>query len=229
MRWNNNTSGFVLRRMAQLVFDGSRADKCFKDKDVNYVAKALLDYYGEADINAIMLEPEHYTAHCKDHPKNAEFLNTPIKFYTEMETIFGSSMATSSVAAKIEAQGFTTAVDIKYSPDMGEGSKATELLTSNVGVKRKRGNFSEEEMLMMTNMTDAVNNVASTLRETRPAHVDPDLYLVVMEMPGFTTEALIVIYTYLLENKALGRGFVNMAISHTDIWLRNYLAKNYYM
>ena len=98
-----------------------------------------------------------------------------------------------------------------------------------MGVKRKRGNFSEEEMLMMTNMTDAVNNVASAFRETRPSHVDPNLYLAVMEMPGFTTEALIVAYTYLLENKALGRGFVNMAISHRDIWLRNYLAKNYYM
>ena len=57
-------------------------------------------------------------------------------------------------------------------------------------------------MLMMTNMTDAVNNVASTLRETGPAHVDHDLYLAVLEMPGFTTEALIVAYTYLLENKA---------------------------
>ena len=47
-------------------------------------------------------------------------------------------------------------------------------------------------MPMMTNMTDAINNVASALRETRSAHVDPDLYLVVMEMHGFTTEALIV-------------------------------------
>ena len=90
---------------------------------------------------------------------------------------------------------------------MGEVSKATKLLTSTVGVKRKRGNFSEEEMLMMTNMTDAVNNVASTLRETGPAHVDPDLYFVVMEMQVFTDEALIVAYTYLLENKALSRGF----------------------
>ena len=125
-----------------------------------------------------------------------------------METIVGSSMATGrfalgssepigvnnvdSVAAKIEGQGFTTAADVKCSPEMGEGSKATELLTSTMGVKRKRGNFSEEEMLMMTNMTDAVNNVTSALRETRPAHVDPDLYLAVMEMHGFTTEALIV-------------------------------------
>jgi len=41
MRCNNNTSSFVLRRMAQLVSDGSRLNKVFKDKNVNHVAKAL--------------------------------------------------------------------------------------------------------------------------------------------------------------------------------------------
>jgi hypothetical protein len=46
MRWNNNTSGFVLRRMAQLLTDGTRPDKVFKDKDVNYVTKCLKDYSG---------------------------------------------------------------------------------------------------------------------------------------------------------------------------------------
>jgi len=38
MRWNNNTSRFVLRRMAQFLSDGTRPDKVFKDKDVNFVA-----------------------------------------------------------------------------------------------------------------------------------------------------------------------------------------------
>jgi len=47
MRWNNNTLGFVLRRMAQLVGDGSWPDKVFKDKDVNHMAKALKEYCGE--------------------------------------------------------------------------------------------------------------------------------------------------------------------------------------
>jgi hypothetical protein len=47
MRWNNATSGFVLRRMAQLVSDGSRPDKLFKDKDVNLVAKQLFEFNGE--------------------------------------------------------------------------------------------------------------------------------------------------------------------------------------
>ena len=79
-----------------------------------------------------------------------------------METIFGSSMATGrfalgsseplkvnhvdSVAAKIEGHGFTMATGAKASLEIGEGSKATELLTSTVGIKWKRGNFSEEEM-----------------------------------------------------------------------------------
>jgi hypothetical protein len=47
MKWTNNTSRFVLRRMAALVTDGSRPDKVLKDKDVNDVAKALKDWCGE--------------------------------------------------------------------------------------------------------------------------------------------------------------------------------------
>jgi hypothetical protein len=31
----------------------------------------------------------------QDHPKDVDFLNTPTRFYEQMETIFGSFMATS--------------------------------------------------------------------------------------------------------------------------------------
>ena len=41
MRWTTNTSGFVLRRMSQLIESGARADKGFKEKEVNQVAKLL--------------------------------------------------------------------------------------------------------------------------------------------------------------------------------------------
>ena len=162
-----------------------------------------------------------------------------------MEFIFGHAMATGrfaqgsgealgvnhadSVAAKAEGAPFPHVPAAKTQTEAGEGSKGIELLSSVVGGKRKRGNFSEDEMLMLTNMSDVVNNVADALRETGPAHVDANLYLAMMEMPGFTEEALIVAYTYLLDNKAQGRGFVGMSGSHRDIWLRNYLAKNYYI
>ncbi|CAD6217181.1 unnamed protein product [Miscanthus lutarioriparius] len=252
MRWTNTTSGFVLRRMAALVSDGSRPDKVFKDKDVTSMAKALKLFCGEVvsptqvynhlrkwrqkwarvsklkdlsgalwddQAHAIMLEQEHYLGHCKDHPKDAEFLNCPIRFYTKMDTIFANAMATGKFALG------------SVPSEQGGDSKATELLptSSAAGPKRKRGNFSEEEMLMLTNMSDAVNNVANALRETGPAHVDANMYLAVMEMPGFSEEALIVAYTFLLDNKAQGRGFVNMSDAHRALWLKTFLAKNYYV
>jgi hypothetical protein len=47
MRWTNNTSGFVLRRIGAPINDGSRPNKVFKNKDLNHVAKALKDRCGE--------------------------------------------------------------------------------------------------------------------------------------------------------------------------------------
>jgi hypothetical protein len=78
-------------------------------------------------------------------------------------------------------------------------------------------------------MSDTVNNVANAFRETGPAHVDANLYLAVIEMPNFPEEALIVAYTFLLDNKAQGRGFVNMSDAHRSLWLRTFLAKNYHV
>jgi ABC-type Zn uptake system ZnuABC Zn-binding protein ZnuA len=73
--------------------------------------------------------------------------------------------------------------------DVGEGSKATKVPSTVVGRKRKRGNFDEDEMLMLTNMSVAVNNVANALIETRPGHLYANHYLAVMEMPGYFEEA----------------------------------------
>jgi hypothetical protein len=47
MRWTINTLDFVLRRMSQLIESGARADKGFKEKEVNQVAKLLREYSGE--------------------------------------------------------------------------------------------------------------------------------------------------------------------------------------
>ncbi|CAD6223217.1 unnamed protein product [Miscanthus lutarioriparius] len=209
-----------------------------------YRCRLHCNFFIRTPAHAIMLEQEHYLGHCKDHPKDAEFLNCPIRFYTKMEAIFANAMATGKFAlGSGEALGQNQADSVGAKADgpplthttvpseQGGDSKATELLPTSLaaGPKRKRGNFSEEEMLMLTNMSDAVNNVANALRETGPAHVDANLYLAVMEMPGFSEEALIVAYTFLLDNKAQGRGFVNMSDAHRALWLRTFLAKNYYV
>jgi hypothetical protein len=104
----------------------------------------------------------------QDHIKDAEFLNCPIRFYIEMEAIFGHGMATGrfaqgsgdalgvkgedSVAAKAEGTHIPHPSAIKTQTELAKDSKATELLSSAVGGKRKRGHFTEDEMLMLTNM-----------------------------------------------------------------------------
>lgn len=70
--------------------------------------------------------------------------------------------------------------------------------------------------------------MANALREICPAHIDGDLYHAVMDVPGFTEEALIVAFSHILD-KAQGKGFVNMVDSHRVICLRTFLAKNYYV
>ena len=161
-----------------------------------------------------------------------------------MEAIFGNALATGrfalgsgealgqnqsdSVATKMEGPPLAPPTAVQAPTAPARGSKATDNPTS-AGNKRKRANFSEEEILMITNMSDAVNNVANALRETGPRHVDANIYLAVMEMPDFFEEALIVAYTFLLDNKPQGKSFVNMSEGHMTIWLRNFLAKNYYI
>ena len=92
-----------------------------------------------------------------------------MRFYSEMEAIFGHSMATGryalgsgealevnqtdSAADKVEGSAFHHVPKEKTNTKVGEGSKAIELLQSTMGGKRKRENFTEDEMPMLTNIS----------------------------------------------------------------------------
>jgi methionine salvage enolase-phosphatase E1 len=46
MRWTSVMSGFILRRMCQLISSGVRTDKGFKEVHLNQVAKAVSEFTG---------------------------------------------------------------------------------------------------------------------------------------------------------------------------------------
>jgi hypothetical protein len=71
-----------------------------------------------------------------------------------------------------------------------------------VGSKRKRSMFNEEDTLVLSSVTDVVNNVVEAICSTKVDEVHPDLYSAVMFMPGFTEKALIVAFSHLVDNKA---------------------------
>jgi hypothetical protein len=98
-----------------------------------------------------------------------------------------------------------------------------------VGSKRKRSMLTEEDTLMLSSVTVAVNNVAEAIRSTKVDEVHPDLYSADLFMFGFSEEVLIVAFSHLVDNKAQGTTFVGMSHSHRVLWLRTFQDKNYYV
>lgn len=143
-----------------------------------------------------------------------------------MEIIFGNGLATgkfamdsgealgspsefvdSSVDAKVD-DGTKMFAEATKAQDGGSGSG------SDVGNKRKRCMLSDGDILVLSGMTNAVNDVADAIRETKVQEVPSGLYEAVMNMLGFTEEALMAAYSHLLDNKAHGVPFVGMTTSH---------------
>uniref|UniRef100_A0ACD5U3I2 Uncharacterized protein n=1 Tax=Avena sativa TaxID=4498 RepID=A0ACD5U3I2_AVESA len=95
--------------------------------------------------------------------------------------------------------------------------------------KRKRSLLGKEDVVHITCMTDAVKAVADTITIASPPDVHPALYDAVMDAKGYIPEALMVALRHLLDNRAMGNDFVQMAEDHRDLWLRTFLAKHYYV
>ncbi|KAL6842420.1 hypothetical protein ACP4OV_027847 [Aristida adscensionis] len=201
------------------------------------------------ELCMITLGDEHYKGHIKAHPKDDEYLNRPIENYKEMLTIFGNGLATGKYAmgsneplgtpisecanSFIKSEPIDDAAKViedaaKY---LGQAAKDGKECLSGSGPsnKRKRTVLTEEDTIVLSNMTEAVKDVAAAIRETKVEVMNPDLYGAVMYTAGFTEEALICAFSYLVENKAQGDAFVKMSDAHRVLWLRTWLAKHYYM
>ena len=105
--------------------------------------------------------------------------------------------------------------------------EASKDVPTNLG-KRKR--VAEEDRDLMVGLTGAVNNVAESLN--KPVKEDctiyGELYAAVMEVPGFTDEALMYALSHILDNKSQGYTFLLMTEEHRVLWLRTFLGKHYY-
>ncbi|CAM0902333.1 unnamed protein product [Alopecurus aequalis] len=95
------------------------------------------------------------------------------------------------------------------------------------GGKRKRGAQGDDEIQAFASMMEAVKEVATTIRESKPTDMHSDLYDAVMDAVGFTKEALMLALGHLIDHKAQGVNFVGMAEQHRTLWLRTFLGKYY--
>ncbi|KAE8782501.1 Translational activator GCN1 [Hordeum vulgare] len=84
--------------------------------------------------------------------------------------------------------------------------------------KRTRSSLAEEDISVFTNMTEAMKEVATVIRESKSFDVQPEVYNAFMEQGGFDDEALMASLSHPLDNKAKCFGFVAMAGAHKDEW-----------
>ncbi|KAJ1276791.1 hypothetical protein BS78_05G242200 [Paspalum vaginatum] len=109
----------------------------------------------DEDNYMIMLEEEHLLGHTKDHPKDAEFLNTSIENYMPMQIIFGSEQATRRFAIRSN-EPLGTPTDL----DQPENDTQTETINlcgddDNTNHTRKKRKITED------NDTQTETNVGS--------------------------------------------------------------------
>ena len=107
------------------------------------------------------------------------------------------------------------------------GNEPYKDASSSTGKRKRASLMSEEEVLVMSNMSDAVREVAIAIKSTGEAH--PELYNAVMELPGFTEDDLLIVLDYLNENanRARSHSFVQMSETRRTRWAIHHLSKLY--
>ncbi|CAM0875934.1 unnamed protein product [Alopecurus aequalis] len=203
MKWLPHMSTFVLKHMASLIRTGVRTDKGFKAVHLHACAKALFEHCG-----------------AEDHPKDVEFLNKPILNYVQMHVIFSYGLPTGKHAMgsgdplgmplSEDAETQESDAAVNDGPDEPAGAPSH-------GGKRKRGALGDDEIQDFASMTEAVKEVVGAIMERKPTDMHPDLYAAVMDVVGFTEEALMLALGHLVDHKAEGVNFVGMAEQHMTL------------
>jgi hypothetical protein len=103
-------------------------------------------------------------------------------------------------------------------------AKAPENVPSG---KRKRGAFTDDDLLAFTNMFIAMKDIVEAIQDNKPTYMHLDLYQAIKVTGGFTEESLLTALTHIVDHKAHDTSFVGM-VPPNRLWLRIYLGKYYY-
>ncbi|CAM0872770.1 unnamed protein product [Alopecurus aequalis] len=201
MKWLPHHSTFVIKHMASLIRTGVRTDKGFNGVHLHACAKALFEHCGaevtstqvynhlrkwrlrwiqvsklrdlsaagwDEEICTIILEEAHYRHLLLrvGHRQTCHGLRDPLGM---------------PLPEDADTQESDTVVN--DGPDKPADAPI-------LGGKRKRGALGDDEIQAFSSMTDAVKEVAATIRDNKPKDLHPDLYAAVMDAVGFSEEAL---------------------------------------
>ncbi|KQK14511.2 hypothetical protein BRADI_1g16787v3 [Brachypodium distachyon] len=135
----------------------------------------------DGDTFTILLDPEHYANHIKDHKSDVNYLNTPIEHYNAMATIFGASMTTGKFAKSgndplnsVEVHDIEdedtpdeSATEVNMSPNQGDTSQTNQGESSHTKLARKKAKLDpKEEDPLLSTLKFGLERVATVLEKS---------------------------------------------------------------
>uniref|UniRef100_A0A0E0KKI4 Uncharacterized protein n=1 Tax=Oryza punctata TaxID=4537 RepID=A0A0E0KKI4_ORYPU len=220
LRWTANMSSFMLRRMVELIAQGVKTDKGFKEVHLNQVARTVSEHYENYTQMAIIFGNGQATG--RFAMGSNEALGNPVDMADSglgpTGGIIGDDIAAGPSGVGAESGG-TAARASGVGPTGDEPTGG-----SNSDKKRKRTPALDEgEVALISNMTDSVNKVASAILATAHTEVHPDLENSVMDLPGFSEDQLDLVLSHLTKHEAESLVYIQKNEARRARWDAEYL------
>ncbi|XP_039780920.1 uncharacterized protein LOC120648259 [Panicum virgatum] len=155
----------------------------------------------DEDTCTITLDDEHYNNHIKDHKSDADFLNKPIQHFEEMNTIFGSTMATGKFAKESSA------------PLGTEDGGAEDCEAEETG-KSDGDAIANEDNNGATSSANKTSKICKTNNSKK-------------SNKNFNETHLSFYYAHLVSQPHIAKVFNSLPFDHKLNWVAKYIAENY--
>ncbi|KAJ1254726.1 hypothetical protein BS78_K336700 [Paspalum vaginatum] len=198
---------------------------------INQLRKISAAIWDE-DNFVISLDHERYTEYIEAHKADDEYLNKPLKYYGELATIFGNSVATGQYAkASNEPLAFGGGgIEENY----GEENCATVTpddtgATSSVSRPSKRAKIVESDTEGLIGAFDrASKRLSIAIKESAIADkaIPKGLFDTVNNLPGFEHVHKSLYYSYLVNNIHVARAFDELPFDHKLTWIAKWVTDN---
>jgi hypothetical protein len=166
-----------------------------------------------------------------------------------MEDCFANKLATGRFAMgsnetlgkPIDVEGLEKPIDLEGGETNGEGSTQGEIPfdfgaqglgattpspSASTNSKKRKRVLHDEDAIQVTNMSDALRDVAGAINNTCHTQTHPDLCKTVMDLTNFDLDERLAVLDYLTEHKGKGLNFIKMEAAVREASFKRIIAKN---
>ncbi|KAG2639012.1 hypothetical protein PVAP13_2NG630600 [Panicum virgatum] len=183
----------------------------------------------DEDTCTITLDDEHYNNHIKDHKSDVDFLNKPIQHFEEMNTIFGSIVATGKFAKDSRKSDGDAIANEGNNGATSSASKTSKIGKTNNSKKSNKRSRPDVDPLVAA-INRGSSKIAKAIKEVGKSDNDvpSDLFDNLMAFNGsFNETQLSFYYAHLVSQPHIARAFNRLPFDHKLNWVAKYIAENY--